>query len=537
MVLRPSILGFVFSLLFIARSQTKCGVLGFSPLSSHRQHCCNSPLHASSSSSSDEGARAGSGGYSVLRQPVHWDATQDPVFAAPTSLVVDDNDTTLQHDDAAAVMDWWTERKQSKQQQQISTTVDEQKEEEEPVDLFQRSIDTLDFPRVLKALLKECTTIPARLIVQEAMQGGTTKSSSNTKKRSSSNNNNTTYHLAADSAVGCQERYGAVQELDWILTGTHHATFRNRLGYQQDIRGRSFPFLGKSSFPLQPLLEAGDQVLEGEEVMLVADMLDCMEDTQLWGRAMETMDDDNHQFIYLPLLAASIEVNSTLQEILHGAFDKDGRLNGDTFPTIGRLRALLRSLKSDVLDTINAFIPSVRSKMAVESGGPLYSEISGGRLVIPVDPKYASSIGLVHDRSRSGKTVYVEPTEIVAPTNELRQTESELQAEESRIWRYLTEQILCNRESLERSVSVIAQLDLVSARLSLGRKLQGVIPKVKDEGVIRLVNAKHPILLLREISEIVGSDISFGEGINQGLVLTGPNAGGGFHRPTFSARD
>ena len=56
-----------------------------------------------------------------------------------------------------------------------------------------------------------------------------------------------------------------------------------------------------------------------------------------------------------------------------------------------------------------------------------------GRLVIPVQQQYQNSVGIVHDASRSGKTCYVEPTEIVGPTNELRQAEAELRSEEARV--------------------------------------------------------------------------------------------------------
>ena len=119
-----------------------------------------------------------------------------------------------------------------------------------------------------------------------------------------------------------------------------------------------------------------------------------------------------------------------------------------------------------------------------------------------------------------------EPTEIVGPTNELRQIESELRSEEAQIWRYLTQQILVNQRSLDISIYAVGQLDLVQARLRLGQSWQGLVPAVEEEGVICLRDAKHPVLLLRNVDNVVGSDIDFGAHGNQGLVLTGPNSGG-----------
>jgi len=132
----------------------------------------------------------------------------------------------------------------------------------------------------------------------------------------------------------------------------------------------------------------------------------------------------------------------------------------------------------------------------------------------------------VHDSSRSGKTVYVEPSEIVGPTNELRQVEHELEAEEARVWRLLTEEVWHNRRDLRTSVQAVARLDLCVARCMLGERMDGVIPSVEDEGIIELKNAKHPVLMLRKIEGVVGSDVSLGSDGNLGLVLTGPNSGG-----------
>jgi DNA mismatch repair protein MutS2 len=181
-------------------------------------------------------------------------------------------------------------------------------------------------------------------------------------------------------------------------------------------------------------------------------------------------------------------------------------------------------LRGEVLSIIDGLLalPSTKSKLALESGGSLYSEVAG-RLVIPVHSKYAS-MGIVHDTSRSGKTVYVEPTEVVAVTNELKQAEGELRAEEGRIWRMLSNEIFCNQYDLEASAYLLGQLDLVHARFQLGIKLKGVIPEVQNEGVISVQNAKHPVLLLRQI-DVVGSTIELGADGNQGLVLTGPNSG------------
>jgi DNA mismatch repair protein MutS2 len=501
-------------------------------------------------SASARSARAGMDGYSVMRQPLsrdNWNPQVDPNFDAPARLLEDGGPGGVARLDNV----WWSDKQQqvSKGKNKSSSTrssktgnYDKDDEDEPPLDLFQRSVDTLDFPFVLNALRGECFTSPARKMVQEAM----THMARKTNKNSNNNNfNNKRYNsssvayqpLIADTMEGAVQRYAAVQEIQWLLASRpemdlgEEPYWRNRRGYRVTLGGGNPPPLEGLSFDLDTLLDLVDthgQLLEGPEILEISTMMDAMEDIQCWSQGLEYI--DTVTFAELPKLCADIQLNTTLQELLAKAFDQDGKLSGSTFPVLGRLRAKVRSLKRDILQTLDALVtlPSIQSKLALESGGPLYSEIGNGRrLVLPIAPKYASSIGIVHDSSRSGKTVFVEPSEIVGPTNELRQAEGELRAEEARVWRLLTEQVLINRRDLEQSIRAVGQLDLALARCLLGQKFdRAQIPLVKSEGVISLASAKHPVLLLRKVDNVVGSDIELGSNNNQGLVLTGPNAGG-----------
>jgi DNA mismatch repair protein MutS2 len=535
------------------------------PLRSSKDSDGNADNSGSNSPVQDEfafqdGVRAaGMGGYSVMRQPASrtaWDPKADPEFELPTNLD-EEKDAAAQLND-----DWWSNKFLGQPQPPSATTTKSssasaQKKnkaqppaiigEPEELDLFQRTLDTLDYPRVMQSLYDCCTTAPARTIVREASKHiattTTTGTGNNTKtmtvggkqsKRIPPRFQKAHQPLTAESVECVQERYRAVQEMEWLLNGGHGDIdltgykFKNAKGYKEDLAGRPAPLSG-NAYNLDLILLAADKgrVLEGEEIFEISSMLDGMEHVQRWSDALQKVEE--LEFTELVQLADCITVNNTLQELLHKAFDKDtGKLDGVTFPNVGRLRGRVRTLKSGIMATLDSLLtmPSIKSKLATESGGALISEVSGGRLVLPVDAKHASSVGIVHDSSRSGKTVYVEPTEIVGPTNELRQAEGELRAEEARVWRSLTEEILQNRIPLETSVKAIGQLDLVWARLLLGRKLKGVIPIVQNEGVISLKNAKHPVLLLRELSNVVGSDVELGSNGNQGLVLTGPNAGG-----------
>jgi DNA mismatch repair protein MutS2 len=453
----------------------------------------------------------------------------DPTFESPTAI---NDQATRQLDD-----DWWDMQRNKKttiakepvkKQVALPQTSLPQVNLDEPLDLFERSWQTLDYPRVLQALSQECSTDPAQYIVKQASQS---RNLTLTNKLPA-NLSRAYQGLTADSLEGVQERYRAVQEMTWILEGGNRqvslyecdTNYKNRDGLTESWAGRPPP-LGNQPLRLASILSKNDQVLQGEEIQEIVSMMNAMENVELWKDALREFEELD--FVELPKLADCVQLNTTLHAFLQDALDDDGRLNGERFPVLTSFRSRIRTLKGKILSQLESLIalPSVQSKMALESGGAAYSEING-RLVIPLQSKYASSFGILLDSSRSGKTAYVEPNVIVGPTNELRQVENELRAEEVKIWRQLTTEILRNRQSLETSVMAMGQLDLCVARVMLGRRLSGQVPIVKDEGVIALKNAKHPVLVLRGIQNVVGSDIELGAGENQGLVLTGPNSGG-----------
>mmetsp|Transcript_30021 Transcript_30021/g.44384 ORF Transcript_30021/g.44384 Transcript_30021/m.44384 type:complete len:1025 (+) Transcript_30021:254-3328(+) len=499
-----------------------------------KHECMNNPRRLYSSI--NDSKRAGSEGYSVLRQPVQWDPNSDPTFEAPSSL---------QADESRENVDWLNQRAERYSKNiklpEASGAIKKTKkiiENSADLDLFQRTLETLDYPIVLNALRTECSTRPGRDFVESASKPQNAKHDNKSSKKSNPKNNKIPIELlhayeplTASSYEGAKERYSAVEEMrllmDWQSDLLRDAYYRNRQGYKQDLGP---PPMGGMTFDLAEYLQFADDgnVLEGPEILEIATMMDGIEEILLWGKGLQNVETESVEFIELPKFCDCMKLNVTLQELLHKAFEKGGKLNGKTFPLVGELRSKVKMFKSDILSSLDDLIsdPSISSKLALESGGPTYSEING-RIVIPIDLKYnKASLGIVHDTSRSGKTVFIEPTEIVGKTNELRQAEAELRMEEARVWRSLTEQILQNRVELEASSAAVGQLDLVMARLALGNKWGGVIPTVEQEGIISLRDAKHPVLLLREVENIVGSDIDLGANDNQGLVLTGPNSGG-----------
>ena len=463
-----------------------------------------------------------------------------------------------------------------------------QAEETQSLNIYKRTYTTLDYPLVMKALANECDSIYGQDLVLNSIlvstsehggnninsAGGDNAGGSDSEGKESDENKEENdilnMPLTAKSLSGVHHRYGAVHEMQLLMEGRVEGFItpkrrsslssnknnsqgrgknnsqgggKNNQGKKKKVQKLPLnrPPITGLEFDIQPILSLIDEgkVLTNQDILDITNILEVSLDVLDWCDALYEVNEEQFMnneedgkekdvFVELPKLCQSIYIDSELMNLLSNAFDTDGKLDGLTFPTIGKLRSKVRTYKRDIVSSIDSILgmPSMKSKLAVESGGALTMEING-RLVIPVQQAYQNSVGIVHDASRSGKTCYVEPTEIVGPTNELRQAEAELRSEEARVWRQLTELIIKHRTEIERNVASLGQLDVVMARVKLGKKLGGgVIPTVKDEGVVNVKDARHPILLLRGLDNVVGSDVTLGEDSNQGLILTGPNSGG-----------
>lgn len=519
-------------------------------------------------------SRAGEDGYSLLRRPVTFDADVDPTFDAP--LALDEREEEQLMD---ANKNWYDDRTASNSARKSDTAgkkkgrgsensilgeyanmlqisnekkydnnhvlhAKRQNEEDQHLDMHRRTLETLDYNIVLRALANECSTMKGKDIVLNSH-------SFHGKVQTNDDDDIATMSLTASSVTGVHRRFGAVQEMQrlmegrvsgWVTSSRQQLQQGNNNGKKKVLRKPlGAPPIDGNSFHLRPIFNIVDdgKVLEGPELLDITTMLEIAYDVLDWTRALNDFNTEGEEsasnnidlqqdfFVELPRLTQSITIDAELFHLLTNAFDDDGKLSGTTFPGIGRLRAKVRTYKRDILSSIESILslPSMKGKLAVESGGSLTMEING-RLVIPVQQRYTNSVGIVHDASRSGKTAYVEPTEIVGPTNELRQAEAELRAEEARVWRQLTEMIVRHREEIERNAASIGQLDVTMARVKLGKRLEGVVPIVAEDGVVSVKEARHPILLLRGLEGVVGSDVDIGDGSNQGLILTGPNSGG-----------
>ena len=154
----------------------------------------------------------------------------------------------------------------------------------------------------------------------------------------------------------------------------------------------------------------------------------------------------------------------------------------------------------------------------------------GGRWVIPVRMDSKGQVhGVVHDVSNSGETAFMEPLEIIGLANELENLTAEEKVEEIRILREICAWIREDADEIAAQLATLIQLDLLNAVACFADSLDARVPEIGQTRTLRLVRARHPILLLMQreggTRETVPLDLSLGEDESV-MVITGPNAGG-----------
>ena len=154
--------------------------------------------------------------------------------------------------------------------------------------------------------------------------------------------------------------------------------------------------------------------------------------------------------------------------------------------------------------------------------------IKDGRGVIPVKEEYASRVkGIVHHKSSTGATLFVEPMEIIEMNNSLEELKLKEDREIRRILRELTDKIRLNIKEISENCEILAEVDLYFAQGLFSIKIDGTEPMINDQKIIEIINGRHPLLLLKnkEKSSVVPLSVKIGDNFRT-LMISGPNAGG-----------
>ncbi len=228
-----------------------------------------------------------------------------------------------------------------------------------------------------------------------------------------------------------------------------------------------------------------------------------------------------------PALTRMAEGVDTFPEItrqIDRILDKWGHISDNASPELGRIRHELARSEGNISRALYGILKSAQSDGVVDKD--VTPSLRDGRLVIPVAPGLKRKIpGIVHDESATGRTVYIEPTEVVEANNRVKELRREEREEVIRILKEMTKVIRPRVKELLVAYEFLARIDLVQAKVSLAEKLHGVEPTIKEEPHMDWTHAKHPLLMLKLGDKVVPLDIKLTPEQRM-LIISGPNAGG-----------
>ena len=176
----------------------------------------------------------------------------------------------------------------------------------------------------------------------------------------------------------------------------------------------------------------------------------------------------------------------------------------------------------------NQAIKNKLSRIITSSSNKTYLQdaivtMRDGRYVIPVKQEYRSFFpGMVHDQSKGGATLFIEPQGVVELNNKLRELEVEEQLEIARILAELSSRVAEHYREIRSNLELLIKLDFIMAKGKLSCKMHASEPKIDTDGELRLISARHPLI---EYKKAVPVDIRIG-GDYRTLIITGPNTGG-----------
>ncbi len=248
-------------------------------------------------------------------------------------------------------------------------------------------------------------------------------------------------------------------------------------------------------------------------------------------------DDDNTIPLYPYLYALNQEVKTYPQMVkrIDQILDKFGHVKDTASPALLSIRQELASTAGSVSRALQNILRSAKGEGLIDKD--VSPTLRDGRLVIPVAPAMKRKIrGIVHDESDTGRTVFIEPAEVVEANNKIRELESEERKEINRILMEFTQTVRPEVEDMLRSYEFLAQIDFIRAKAKFAIITKSTEPRMENKQLLDWAIAVHPLLELKfdtyniehkeeEPRKVVPLDITLTQK-QRILLISGPNAGG-----------
>ena len=226
-------------------------------------------------------------------------------------------------------------------------------------------------------------------------------------------------------------------------------------------------------------------------------------------------------------LTDGIEVDPIVFNEANRLVDDKGEMPDNASPELAEIRRDIHRKSGGIERRIRQIMSDAKTSGWVDPKAEL--TIRDGRMVIPVKAGDKRAIkGFIHDESATGQTVYIEPSEIVETSNEIKELECAERREIQRILTQFTDRIRPSLPELLKAWNLLGQLDFIRAKALFSQNIGAVKPVIKEEPYFNWIQARHPVLeqkLKSQGKTIVPLDLKL-NAENRILVISGPNAGG-----------
>ena len=263
---------------------------------------------------------------------------------------------------------------------------------------------------------------------------------------------------------------------------------------------------GQDDFPLDNFFDVRESVarirLEGTH-MEVEELFDLKRSLEtiiaivnFLSRGEETEQGEiRHFYPALYNLADGVATFPLLVQRISQIIDKFGKMRDNASPELLQIRRELARIEGSISRTLYGILRAAQGEGLVEKD--VTPTLRDGRLVIPVAPGLKRKIsGIVHDESATGRTVYIEPTEVVEANNKIRELENEERREMIRILTDFAKKVRPNVREILDSYNLMAAVDFIRAKAELARLFKSFEPQVAEEPHIDWIRAIHPLLQL-----------------------------------------
>ena len=295
---------------------------------------------------------------------------------------------------------------------------------------------------------------------------------------------------------------------------------------------------GEDDFPSQYFFDVRSSLkrirveglyMDESELFDLRRSLETIRDVVRFLRQTDDEEDEEAHSPYPALyeLAGEVMVFPMLIARINDILDKFGKMKDNASPELLRIRRELAATTGSISRSLNSILRTAQAEGYVEKD--VTPTMRDGRLVIPVAPGMKRKIrGIVHDESATGKTVFIEPAEVVEANNRIRELEGEERREIIRILTDFSSVVRPHVPALLQSYEFLAEVDFIRAKALWGMETGSGKPSLEERQVVDWFDAVHPLLqisLAKHGKKVVPLDIELTRE-QRILLISGPNAGG-----------